>query len=114
MTKRVDVLQCPLDMVCNKGMGASLMDRQARLQEICETMTGILSCPLTLKFRTGLDRNKPLAQKLLRKVRGWNLVSACALHGRSRAARYTKRADWDYISSVVDVANEHMEIDGSM
>lgn len=90
------------------------MDRQARLQEICEAMTGILSCPLTLKFRTGLDRNKPLAQKLLRKVRGWNLVSACALHGRSRAARYTKRADWDYISSVVDVANEHMEIDGSM
>eukprot|EP01138_Halocafeteria_seosinensis_P010570 gb/GECG01010793.1/.p1 GENE.gb/GECG01010793.1/~~gb/GECG01010793.1/.p1 ORF type:complete len:631 (+),score=72.13 gb/GECG01010793.1/:1-1893(+) len=111
----VDInMGCPLDMVCNKGMGASLMDRQARLQEICETMSDILSCPLTLKFRTGLDRNKPLAQKLLRKVRGWNVVSACALHGRSRAARYTKRADWDYISSVVDAANEHMEINGEV
>jgi tRNA-dihydrouridine synthase 3 len=61
----------------------------------------VTDCPVTVKIRTGIKDNKPNAHKLIPRLRdlGVNLVT---LHGRSRQQRYTKLADWDYISSCAD------------
>ena len=50
----VDInMGCPIDVVCNKGCGAQLATRHTKVQGIVRTMSEILSCPLTLKMRTG-------------------------------------------------------------
>lgn len=97
-------LGCPLEMVCHKGAGATLMTRENRLKASLMGITGVLSCPITIKMRTGWDMDSPIAHKLVPKVHEWGLpsgsVAAIMMHGRSRLQRYSKEADWDYIAQV--------------
>lgn len=95
-------LGCPLDIVCSKGAGASLMLRHNRLKGILEGLTSTLSCPVTIKMRTGWDTDKPFASQLVKRIQGWGMdgVGGVMVHGRSRLQRYSNLADWDYISSV--------------
>ena len=67
---------CPLDLVCNRGMGASMMGKHGRLRDLVVTMSRILPCPVTVKMRTGIEKDKDLrfAHKLIGKMRIW---SAC-------------------------------------
>lgn len=99
---------CPIDFVCKKGMGSKLMCRLSRVQQICRVVTKRLSCPMTLKIRTGWSSSEPIADKMLRKIPLWNAefakgrtggpaIQAVTIHGRSRLQRYKNLADWDYI-----------------
>jgi len=67
---------CPLDLVCNRGMGASMMGKHGRLRDLVVTMSRILPCPVTVKMRTGIEKDRDLrfAHKLISKMRIW---SAC-------------------------------------
>lgn len=95
-------LGCPIDVICGKGAGSALMLREKKLKECLVGMTNVLSCPITIKMRTGWDESKPLAHTLIPKIQSWGFdgVGAMMLHGRSRLQRYTKLARWDYISEV--------------
>lgn len=95
-------LGCPLDLVCDKGAGASLMLRDKKLKECLDGITKTLSCPVTIKIRTGWDEKKPMAHQLVPKIQSWNYpgIGALFMHGRSRLQRYSKEADWDYIHQV--------------
>ena len=45
---------CPLDAVCDKGMGAALMTKPSRLHELLvrsSALLGSMGVPLTLKVR---------------------------------------------------------------
>ena len=99
---------CPIDFVCNKGMGSKLMCRLPRVKQICRTMTQRLSCPMTLKIRTGWSSSNPIAAAMLSKVPLWNAalakgrtggpaIQAVTIHGRSRLQRYKNLANWDFI-----------------
>jgi tRNA-dihydrouridine synthase 3 len=66
-------LGCPLDIICSKGAGAQLMTRDKRLKESLEGITKTLSCPVTIKMRTGWDMEKPFAHKLVAKIQSWNI-----------------------------------------
>src|SRR3569832_640159 len=61
-------LGCPLDLLCNKQMGAQLMMREKRLQDSVRGMTAVLNVPVTIKMRTGWDLEHPFAHKLVQKV----------------------------------------------
>jgi|UPI000581AAB3 tRNA-dihydrouridine synthase 3 len=95
-------LGCPLDIVCNKGSGAALMMRDKRLRSSVEGILETLTCPISIKMRTGWEMTKPFAHNLVQKIQSWGLdgISAVMIHGRSRLQRYAKEADWDYISMV--------------
>jgi tRNA-dihydrouridine synthase 3 len=54
-------LGCPLDLVCSKGAGAALMNRERKLKASLEGINKTLSCPFTVKMRTGWDMSKPFA-----------------------------------------------------
>lgn len=66
-------LGCPLDLLCNKGAGASLMLRDRKLKGALMGMTAALSCPVTIKMRTGWDTNDPMAHKLVGKIQSWGI-----------------------------------------
>lgn len=57
-------LGCPLDLICEKGAGASLMMRENKLKGILQGLSATLSCPFSIKIRTGWDENKPFAHKV--------------------------------------------------
>lgn len=88
---------CPIDIICNRGMGAGLAPRTKRVQGIVRCMSSVLSVPLTVKLRMGFETDKPTAHNLIPKLSTWG-AAAVTLHGRSRQQRYTKLADWSYIS----------------
>lgn len=46
-------LGCPIDIICDKGAGSALMLRDKKLKECLTGMTKVLSCPITIKMRTG-------------------------------------------------------------
>ena len=88
---------CPIDVVTNRGCGAALLDKPNRLGDILLPMSRVLSCPVTVKLRTGKDEKAPSVHRtIIPRLEEWG-VSAAFLHGRSRQQRYSKTADWDYI-----------------
>ena len=46
-------LGCPLDLICQKGGGASLMMKEKKLKGILQGISQTVSCPFTVKMRTG-------------------------------------------------------------
>uniref|UniRef100_A0A5S6QZ32 tRNA-dihydrouridine(47) synthase [NAD(P)(+)] n=1 Tax=Trichuris muris TaxID=70415 RepID=A0A5S6QZ32_TRIMR len=98
---RIDFLDinaaCPLDLVCEKGAGCSLMKKTNRLIEVVRGMRSVMNdLPLTVKLRTGIQKQKNIARDVVSTLRDCD-VDLVILHGRSRDQRYTKLADWNYV-----------------
>lgn len=102
---------CPLDLVCDKGAGAAMMNHKRRLGDAVEGMSKVLSCPVTIKMRTGWDEKKPFAKDLVHNIFSWQMsnIAAIMVHGRSRLQRYSKLANWDYIGDVGSMRLQTME-----
>lgn len=95
---------CPIDLVYKKGGGCGLMTRTRKFEQIIKGMNYVLDVPLTVKIRTGVQEKNNIAHKLIPEMKKWG-VSMITLHGRSREQRYTKLADWDYISTCSKLAS---------
>jgi len=89
---------CPIDIIYNKGMGSALLEKPRRMEGIVRAMSEVLTRPLTIKLRIGKDDKSQIAHKLIPNLKLWG-ASAVTLHGRTRAQRYSKVADWDYINT---------------
>lgn len=100
---------CPIDMVFKSGGGSALLDAQGKMERMIRGMNALSGeIPITAKIRTGIRNNRPTATTLLgrlafggrehRERLGAPGCAAVTLHGRSREQRYTKKADWSYIS----------------
>ena len=72
-------LGCPLDLVCNKGAGAMLMMRDKKLRGSLQGMSQVLSCPITIKMRTGWDMKNPFAHQLVPKIQSWGINGIAAI-----------------------------------
>lgn len=48
---------CPIDSICDRCAGASLLRRTKKMEEIVRGMSQTLTCPLTIKIRKGYDDN---------------------------------------------------------
>ncbi|KAL3444818.1 tRNA-dihydrouridine(47) synthase [NAD(P)(+)] [Aspergillus insuetus] len=101
---------CPIDLLYREGAGSALLDSQSKLEKILRGMNAVSEkIPITVKIRTGTKDNSPTAQKLIERLVlgghessllgcGPTGVAAITLHGRSRQQRYTREANWEYIS----------------
>lgn len=90
---------CPAKKVTNKLCGSALMRDLPAARGILEAVVGAVSCPVTLKMRTGWDddnRNAPELARIAEDV-GIQMVT---VHGRTREQKYSGRADWRFISRV--------------
>ena len=112
---------CPIDLVYRQGAGSALMDNPSKLEKILKGMNAVSDeIPVTTKIRMGTKDGKPTASKLVNRLVYGNSevpediretcgVAALTLHGRSRQQRYSRSADWDYISSCAALINRHRD-----
>lgn len=76
------------------------MKKYSRVRSIVREHCRISSTPLTLKVRIGYEQTDRQAHGLAARVRRAGNVAALTVHGRTRAQRYTRKADWSYIAEV--------------
>ncbi len=102
----VDVnMGCPVPKIAKHSAGCSLMREPARAAAIVRAMTRHVRIPVTVKMRAGWNDDQVNAPMLARMVEDAG-AAAVAVHGRTAAASYRGRSDWDLIASV----REHVSI----
>ncbi|XP_063376050.1 tRNA-dihydrouridine(47) synthase [NAD(P)(+)]-like [Cydia fagiglandana] len=97
-------LGCPIDLIYKKGGGSGMMHRLPTLEASVTCASKLLSIPFTAKIRTGVYQDKKIAHTIVPKLAECG-ASLITLHGRSREARYTRSADWEYIETCAQAAN---------
>ena len=91
---------CPAKKVCNVMAGSALMQDEPLVARILEAVVGAVpDTPVTLKFRTGWNRQNRNAPTIAR-IAEESGIRAIAIHGRTRADQYTGDAEYDTIADV--------------
>jgi len=108
----VDInMGCPLDTVCNNGMGAFLPTKIKKAESIVKSCLAVLPCAVTCKIRTGWTNDKRSAHTFVGFAQSWQVkghsLNCVFIHGRSRNDRYSRLADWDYINTVASLQDDY-------
>jgi tRNA-dihydrouridine synthase B len=90
---------CPAKKVCNVMAGSALLKDEPLVGRILDAVVGAVSVPVTLKIRTGWDRQNRNAIKVARTAERAG-VKALAIHGRTRACGFSGDAEYDTIAAV--------------
>lgn len=93
---------CPVKKVCNLASGSALLrheDRIARILDAVVAACAPLGVPVTLKTRTGWDRDNRNALRVAWLAANAG-IAALTLHGRTRADLYAGAAEYDTIRAV--------------
>jgi tRNA-dihydrouridine synthase B len=90
---------CPAKKVCNVMAGSALLKDEPLVARILEAVVDAVRVPVTLKIRTGWDRNNRNALAVARIAEASG-VQALAIHGRTRACGFSGDAEFDTIAEV--------------
>ena len=90
---------CPAKKVCGKLCGSALLQNEALVAEILAAVVAAVSVPVTLKIRTGWDRNNRNGVRIARIAEGAG-IQALAVHGRTRADFYAGEAEYETIRNI--------------
>ena len=90
---------CPVKKVCNSWCGSALLQNEALVEKILNTVVAAVDVPVTLKFRTGWDRENKNALRIARIAEQAG-IQMLTLHGRTRADGYSGEAEYDTIAAV--------------
>jgi tRNA-dihydrouridine synthase B len=90
---------CPVKKVCNSWCGSALLQNETLVGQILEAVVGAVDVPVTLKFRTGWNRENKNALKIAQMAEAAG-IAMLTLHGRTRADGYTGEAEYDTIAAV--------------
>ncbi|HSF70926.1 MAG TPA: tRNA dihydrouridine synthase DusB, partial [Methylotenera sp.] len=90
---------CPAKKICNVMAGSALLKDEPLVSQILKAVVGAVDVPVTLKIRTGWDkqnRNAVMIAKMAEDIG----VQALAMHGRTRACLYMGDAEYETIAMV--------------
>ena len=91
---------CPAKKVCNVMAGSALMQDEALVARILDAVVkAVPDTPVTLKFRTGWNRENKNAPAIARIAEDCG-IRAVAIHGRTRADQYMGEAEYETIALV--------------
>jgi tRNA-dihydrouridine synthase B len=90
---------CPVKKVCNSWCGSALLQNEALVERILDAVVGAVDVPVTLKFRTGWNRENKNALRIARIAEQAG-IQMLTLHGRTRADGYSGDAEYDTIAAV--------------
>jgi len=95
---------CPAKKVCNVMAGSALLQNEKLVADILETVVSAVSIPVTLKIRTGWDKENRNALNIAR-IAEESGIQALSIHGRTRACHYKGDAEYDTIRAVKAASN---------
>ncbi len=90
---------CPAKKICNVMAGSALLQNEMLVGRILDAVVSAVDVPVTLKIRTGWDKQHRNALSVARIAESAG-VRAIAIHGRTRACAYTGNAEYDTIAAV--------------
>ncbi|NII09890.1 tRNA dihydrouridine synthase DusB [Oleiagrimonas sp. C23AA] len=90
---------CPAKKVCNVWSGSALLQDEPLVARICEAVAQAVEVPVTLKIRTGWDREHKNALTIARIAQDAG-IAALSVHGRTRADKYAGEAEYETIAAV--------------
>ena len=90
---------CPAKKICNVMAGSALLRDEGLVENILSTVVNSVNVPVTLKIRTGWDKQNRNAVRIA-KIAEDSGIQSLAIHGRTRACGYTGNAEYDTISDV--------------
>jgi len=90
---------CPAKKICNVMAGSALLQNEQLVGRILDAVVKAVDIPVTLKIRTGWDKQHKNALSIARIAENSG-VQALAIHGRTRACAYTGDAEYDTIAAV--------------
>ncbi|KVD58020.1 tRNA dihydrouridine synthase DusB [Burkholderia ubonensis] len=95
---------CPAKKVCNVAAGSALLQNEPLVKQIVEAVVGAVgtgpdAVPVTLKIRTGWDREHKNAITVARLAEAAG-ISMLTVHGRTRADLYRGAAEYETIAAV--------------
>jgi tRNA-dihydrouridine synthase B len=96
----VDInMGCPAKKVCNVWSGSALLQDEPLVARILAAVVKAVDIPVTLKIRTGWDRDHRNALTIARIAEDAG-IAALAVHGRTRADKYEGNAEYATIAAV--------------
>ena len=100
----VDInLGCPVKKVVRQGGGSNLLRDLPLLEKIFKSVRRAIQIPLTVKIRSGWDRNSINAVEVLKLAEDCG-IEALAIHGRTRCDMFSGKSDWTVIAQVKERA----------
>ncbi len=90
---------CPAKKVCAVAAGSALLKNEALVGKILTAVVNAVSIPVTLKIRTGWDKENRNALTIAQLAEKSG-IAAITIHGRTRACKFTGNAEYDTIKQV--------------
>ena len=96
---------CPVPKVeVSAEAGAALLKNPEKIKEIVSAVVKSVPIPVTVKIRSGWDKNSINAKEVA-KICEQAGASAICVHGRTRTDRYLGHSDWNIIKEVKESVN---------
>lgn len=90
---------CPAKKICNVMAGSALLQDAPLVTRILDAVVGAVDAPVTLKIRTGWDKNHRNGVAIARIAEQAG-IQALSVHGRTRACGFTGQAEYDTIAAI--------------
>ncbi|MDX8412773.1 MAG: tRNA dihydrouridine synthase DusB [Mariprofundales bacterium] len=98
----VDInMGCPVKKICKQQAGSALLKDEAKVAQLLQAVVAAVSCPVTLKIRTGWDSSSKNVAQIAHIAESCG-VRMLTVHGRTRAQMFNGYANWDDIGLAVD------------
>ena len=92
-------LGCPAKKICNRLCGSALLGDEDLVARIFAALVRAVAVPVTVKIRTGPDPQRRNATRIAALAENSGLA-AIAVHGRTRADRFSGQAEYATIRAV--------------
>jgi nifR3 family TIM-barrel protein len=96
---------CPVPKVAVKSQaGSALLKNPDKIREIVSSVVKAVKCPVTVKIRSGWDKNSINCVEVA-KVCEEAGASAICIHPRTRSEGYSGHSDWNLLEKVKEAVN---------
>ena len=90
---------CPAKKVCNRLAGSALLQDEPLVARILQSVVQAVDAPVTLKTRTGWDRDHKNGVRIARIAEDIG-IQALAIHGRTRSDLYQGNAEHETVAAI--------------
>jgi tRNA-dihydrouridine synthase B len=104
---------CPAKKVCNRAAGSALMRDEALVGRILGAVVAAAGVPVTLKMRTGWDRESRNAVAIARVAESEG-IAGLAVHGRTREDFFAGEAEYETVAAVKQAVRLPVFVNGDI